>query len=287
MNTVKYLVAKYIPDLQRMEPRNIGVLVWSPDGIEARFAAEKDNRPGDVDGRSIPPYVNSPSAYRQWIKFWRSELQGHEIFVGASSATVSQDSPEYIEAFKLNCRGNFVLVDGGILLDELGEDELPHFADYLFTALVDHSGVEEARDVTLDEVCKELIGRANLTADPYFRQRYRLDCPIADNATEEFEFSYAYENGSLQRLYQQVPLAKRKKQLRKNFHDSAWMFEKVIKARLIEPEQGAALVYVNEEEQEEQEIDRLLRALGSVTPVLNLYDPDHARSVFQGLAVSH
>ena len=39
MNTPKYLIAKYIPDLNRMEPRNIGIVVWSPEGIEARFLA--------------------------------------------------------------------------------------------------------------------------------------------------------------------------------------------------------------------------------------------------------
>ena len=39
MNKTQYLLAKYIPDMHRFEPRNIGVIVWSPDGIEARFLA--------------------------------------------------------------------------------------------------------------------------------------------------------------------------------------------------------------------------------------------------------
>lgn len=54
MNTPRYLIAKYIPDLRRMEPRNIGVIVWSPQGVAARFAAEKADTDGDVDGRSLP-----------------------------------------------------------------------------------------------------------------------------------------------------------------------------------------------------------------------------------------
>lgn len=282
MSTTKYLVAKYVPDLQRMEPRNIGVVVWSPSGVEARFAAEKSNCLGDVDGRSIPAYVNSPNTYRQWIKFWRAELKKSETPVGAVPSATFQGSPEFIEAFKLNSRGNFLLVDGGFLLDEIDEDELPHLTDHLFTTLVGHGGAEEPRDLTLDEVCKELISEANLHDDPRFYSRYRLNCPVG-NTTEDFEFSYAYGNDSLQWLYQQVPLPKRKRQLRKNVHDSAWMFEKVVAAQIVEPEQGAALVYVNEEEQEEPEVGKLLQVLNSVTRVLNLHDPDDAQRAFQSL----
>ena len=39
MNTTKYLFAKYIADLHCFEPRNIGVIVWSPTSMEARFLA--------------------------------------------------------------------------------------------------------------------------------------------------------------------------------------------------------------------------------------------------------
>jgi hypothetical protein len=46
MNTAKYFLAKYIPDMHRFEPRNIGVVIWSPSGIEARFLAENLNRRG-------------------------------------------------------------------------------------------------------------------------------------------------------------------------------------------------------------------------------------------------
>jgi hypothetical protein len=29
MKTPRYLIANYIPDLRRMEPRNIGVVLWA------------------------------------------------------------------------------------------------------------------------------------------------------------------------------------------------------------------------------------------------------------------
>ena len=43
MNTPRDLLAKYIPDPLRMEPRNIGVVLWADGNVTAwRFAGESD-----------------------------------------------------------------------------------------------------------------------------------------------------------------------------------------------------------------------------------------------------
>ena len=42
MNTPRYLLAKYIPDHLRMEPRNIGVVLWAEGNVTARFFGESD-----------------------------------------------------------------------------------------------------------------------------------------------------------------------------------------------------------------------------------------------------
>ena len=43
MNTPRYLLAKYIPDPLRMEPRNIGVVLWAEGNVAARFVGESDS----------------------------------------------------------------------------------------------------------------------------------------------------------------------------------------------------------------------------------------------------
>src|SRR5207237_10908789 len=63
MNTIRYFLARYVPNLDRGEPRNIGVLVWSPDGVAARFLAESPDRPGVVDEAHTPAFVRNPEAY--------------------------------------------------------------------------------------------------------------------------------------------------------------------------------------------------------------------------------
>lgn len=56
MSSNRYFVAKYIPDLLRNEPRNFGVILWTPDGVAARFLAEERERPGEIDGRRASAY---------------------------------------------------------------------------------------------------------------------------------------------------------------------------------------------------------------------------------------
>ncbi len=281
--TPRFLVAKYIPDLQRMEPRNIGVVVWSPVGTAARFLAERSDRPGTVDGRSVPGFVTSQQAYRQWIQFWRSELDRPAIEPAEDGAHVPQGSPNFVEALRATSGGNFVLVDGGFLLDPVAGDELLQLVEHLYAILVQTSIGDEARDQDLDAICDRLIYETRLNWDSHFYTRYRVEYQIAPGVREEFTFSHAYANGVVQRLYQRVPLSKRPTTLRKNVHDAAWMFEKVIENETIQPDQGAALVYATPEEQEDREVGRALRTLASVTRVLNVYEEQPVRSEFQAL----
>jgi hypothetical protein len=284
MSSPQYLIAKYIPDLQRVEPRNIGVIIWAPSAVEARFVAEKYDRPGEVDGRSIPPFVTSASAYKQWIRYWRDELQKVEIAPIAGGPKVSQGSRDYLAALQSSSKGNFVLVEGGYLLDEVDADALPAVADQLYATLVEPGALDEPRDPTLDEVCEQLIQEVGLDRDPNFRSRYTVNCRVAEETEEPYEFSHAYENGCLQRLYQRVPFPKKRTLFRKTIHDSAWMFEKVVQANIIQRDQGAALVYANEEQRADPEIERSLRVLGSVTRVLNLNDREAAQNEFASLS---
>ncbi len=93
MNTPRYLLTKYIPDLRRGEPPNVGVIIWAPSGVEARFVGEKARSAGEVDGRSIPSYVTSTHAYKQWIEFWRLQLSAEQIVPATGGSPVRRDDP--------------------------------------------------------------------------------------------------------------------------------------------------------------------------------------------------
>lgn len=282
MNAPRYYLAKYIPDLRRVEPRNIGVMVWTPRGISARFLAEKPERLGEVDGRSIPSFVTSTSAYKQWIQYWRAELDRPEVeSVVVPGKHISRDCPDYMQVLAEASKGNFVLAEAGFLLDQVQDVE--EATEFLFTSLVDSGMQEEPRDPTLDEVCDRLIEQTNLSNDPNFHSGFEVKCKIAEDVEDRFEFSHAYKNGSIKRLYQRVPLAKRKGAQRKNIHDAAWMFERVTQSDIVSRDNAVALVYAPSEIASETDVQRWLKVLGTVSRVVNVSNENEAHHEFAGL----
>jgi peptidyl-tRNA hydrolase len=268
----RYLVAKYISDLQRMEPKNIGVIVWMPGSVSARFLAEKPGSPGEIDGRSVPTFVTSTAAYKQWVDFWRSELMGKVI--------PRRQSQNWFDSLKQTSSGNFCLVDGGFILDAIEDAHLRQVTNDLYFRLVEPGPADEVRDPALDQVTDDLIKRLRLRENTEFHSRFEVRCEIAPNIFERFEFSHAYKNGSLKRLYQRVPLARKRTPLRRAVHDSAWMFDKVTRQGIISRNEAIALVYATEEHKRDPEVSWSFDVLNSVARVANLADSTEAVAAF-------
>lgn len=283
MNSTKYLLAKYIPDLHRFEPRNIGIVVWSPLGIEARFLAEHPSRPGEVDGRSIPNFVTSPSAYKQWVRYWRDSISTNSIQPLGGGQLVNSRSLEFIEALQQTTRGNFAVVEAGSVLEAVEEDELATVADQLFAQLVEANAYEEPQDLDLNSVADRLLEDLGLSRHRNFYSNYAVRCPVR-GVEEEYIFSHAFANGSLQKLYQRLALPKSKTRLRKNLHDVAWSFEQVFRQQIVEPQNAGVLVYATEEQEAQPEVAKSLQLLRNMTRVINLRDEQQGRREFALLA---
>lgn len=269
----RYLVAKYVSDLQRMEPKNIGIIVWTNTAVSARFAAEKLNIPGEIDGRSIPPFVTSMAAYKQWVDFWRNELEAKPLRAGRSLERWSDN-------LKQTGRGNFWLAEGGVILQDVRTEEIQHVTNDLFHKLVEPASADEMRDVALDQIADDIIRRLQLARDKNFHNRYQVSCRVAPDVMEAFEFSHAYGNGTLKRLYQRVPLASKRTPFRRVVHDSAWMFEKVVEQQIVTRDQAVALVYATEEQRHDPSISWSFDVLRSVARVANLADSNEAIEAF-------
>lgn len=67
--TQQWLLAKYVRDLRRREPRNVGIILFTGTQVHARFLAEID--PDNVDGRSTK-WAGSTNNYRAWVHYWRT-----------------------------------------------------------------------------------------------------------------------------------------------------------------------------------------------------------------------
>lgn len=283
MSTTKYLLAKYIADIQRFEPRNIGVMVLSPFGVEARFLGEFGDRPGEVDGRQIPVWVSSPSAYKQWVRYWRDAVSGETFKAPKSGVIVPLASPDFLNAIVESGKGNFVLTEAGEIMDFVGEEDLPFVAEQLFQQLVKPNASDDPRDLTLDEIVEELLNRFMIRQHKNFKPNYMVPCPV-NGVMEELVFSDAIANGSPIKLYQRMSLPKTKPALRNTYRAVAYSFEHVIRAKQIKEEDTGVLVYATEEQLNSPDVRKALEVLESISRVVNLHDAASSEKEFAMLA---
>lgn len=283
MSTPQYLLAKYIPDLRRGEPRNVGIVVWSDGNVEARFLGEKVSRPGEVDGRSVPAFVTSPPAYKQWIEYWRLQLGRESIIPATGGCPIGRNRPEFLSVLMAASKGNFVLVEGGFLLDPVAAEGVPALADYLYATLVDAPAPDDPRDTTLDDIVSRILQRTGMTQDPNFHVRYELPCQIGDGREEKFNFDYAYENGTLRRLYKQLPFPRRHDTQQMRVDATAWKFDRVNLAGILNGDRPVAIVYPTDEQLNDPETKRMLGVLETVGRVLDLHDEEAAEAEFAAL----
>jgi hypothetical protein len=172
----QYLVAKYIPDLDRMEPRNIGVVFWANGAVKTRFADP------ELVGLSV-----DDANYERWIEYWR-RLAGQKSIQIENRRPASVKTSRFISEFQRAQRGNYMLETGGELVDDV--KDLDEAADFLFSRLVSSAQPREARRadqlrIAADSVLSEigLIGRKD------FVQNYPVALPFGE-VEKQLHFHY-------------------------------------------------------------------------------------------------
>jgi hypothetical protein len=116
------LIAKYAADLERMEPRNIGVIFWLDGQVRSRFAPVETLN-GDADEEN----------FTRWIAYWERLLASGKLQIRNRRA-VSIKSPRFLKEFQLTQKGNYLLELGGEIVDAV--KDIDEAADFLFQRLV-------------------------------------------------------------------------------------------------------------------------------------------------------
>src|ERR1700730_15429732 len=73
----RYWVAKCVDDPFRNEPRNVGIIVSTPDGLAARFAGEGDDL--SIDKRRLDQRLKYADVYLQWVDYWREQIANENM----------------------------------------------------------------------------------------------------------------------------------------------------------------------------------------------------------------
>jgi len=287
MSSTHYILAKHVPDVFRKEPKNIGVIVWSELGVEARFWGVDSH--GLLDKRQIPPFVNSANAYEQWVRYWLKEIRKPKAEFIGSGKVVPLESPEFLKAIQTGNSDNFFLQESGVVLESVSKEELPSLAQELFESLVTTDAIDEG-DTTLriNAECEKIIKVTRLNGNAHFEKKKKVFATIKVGdrvkVVRDIEFSYAYVNGSVKWLGQQVALKRYPSQLAKEIQSVCYRFERAFDNDFIKPEQATTFVYPMDDQLDDDGIKKAIELLGAYTKVINLRDEESAKKEFERVA---
>ena len=195
----KYLLAKYIPDPYRMEPRNIGVILWASGGLASRFLSA-----------DAAAFVGDAENYQRWVDYWTAACNKQTLPLGRDRKEVSRRSPEILEAIAETQRGAFALHAAGAVFQQVRASGRDSAADYLFRKLVaigddTADGTEPTTRETLSRQCNAVFRDAGLLDRDEFHNGLQIELEAA-GVRQPFRFDHAWKNGHLGALLQEVNL---------------------------------------------------------------------------------
>jgi hypothetical protein len=199
----RWFVAKYIPDLRRREPMNIGVVLFCDGKRFARFLGESEA--DMIDGRHARWWASSLSNYRAWVHRWRYDIaksKTAEDFAGSNR--ILADSSYYLEP-------------GGELLSS-DPIEPVSFLDRLFADLVEDPKPKKRRPNVGSRDEDDWLWCAFLEIGIAGSVEPDVEVPIDQDT---LIFDYRHTNG-IQRLFKQVALASNQKKSWRTVHEAAW-----------------------------------------------------------------
>jgi len=270
MGRPTYLIAKFVSDLFRNEPVNIGVIVWIDGAVESKFLAEREN--GDIDGRHLPKEIkNHTSVYKQWIDTWRKWTQKDKLSPIGRSENFLRGDARFMDALQSTGRGNYILESGGEILEEVVAENIAEVVNHLFERLVSQSEKEEEHQ-TAEQVRDRLVLDANVWADNRLQRDKSVECEMGGKTIHP-EFHLYVGNGKPEWLAQIVIMNMNAKRVRTNAEAVARRFSNIQNAGILPRERSFVLFVPPETELDEKQtrlIDESITELNSVTHVLDV-----------------
>lgn len=182
MNESAYLyqIIRYVPDLRRMEPKNIGVIVQGQSDLKLRLWTHF--RPGD--DKPDFDYAN----FRKWREFFEEEVNGRQIALFQPP----HHTREFLEYLQSRCGGNYVVTRP--LNVTMRTEDIDEVTEYLYGTLV--RSPEEESDPAEQPVrrFRERLEARKLHKNPFLRRDEYVALPNGE--AELFRWQYRKNHGS-------------------------------------------------------------------------------------------
>jgi hypothetical protein len=287
MSSARFLVAKYIPDMHRLEPRNIGVVVWNKGQISARFIGEV----ASGDDHVIVPRrlgIRSKNVYQQWIHYWREQMAQRTLSVNGNGECVSRNSPEFLEALKRKSKQQYLLVDGGFISGDVDISDIDDVVRDLFEALVDDrsekQGSQEEESVLLKKAIANALRESGIDGMKGYQSRIPLTFRV-DSHPLSFTFDYGIYTNRPKVLFQHVALTRPT-----TVNSAAFMFD-CLRKSAYEPyrlpkQRCFSLVRASQQTMETPNAENELNKLKVYSEVLDLFQGDQALDTLRSVVAS-
>lgn len=202
-----WMVVKYMPDLRRREPINLGVMLSVPGhGVRHRFVAQRDD--GQIDGRSARPWVESTANYKRWVRYWTTRAAS--LRDGDLRALLEHRPDD-----------SYFLEFGGERL--MGTKAAPPetLLEVLYTTLVE--SLPPVRQLDVSALSAQVFARLNIVDK--LKPDFTLNVQLPGGAPDRVRFDYRYDNGQ-PNLMQKVSLTFDDERSWHYVHAATWAFEK-------------------------------------------------------------
>jgi hypothetical protein len=267
MGRPSYLIAKFVPDLFRNEPVNIGIIVWSEGATACRFVGATGA--GGIDGRCVPGELKQAlSSYKQWVEAWTRMLKKDHLKEIGKREKIIRSDLKFLDALQSTGRGNYILEQGGQLLEEVEGSKVDDVADYLFDRLVG-SPTPTAPPKSAEEIREELLKEAQVDKSLTIERDKKIKVNVGQKSISH-EFSMYIGNGKPAFLAQVMGLASQPKEVKKTADAFFARFTAVQASQNIPSNRCVVIVYSPDERDEAGLIDDSLTELESAARIVNL-----------------
>lgn len=233
MNQQRYLVARFVPDLRRNEPRNIGVMLWTRTRVASKFLPTERAEAFGVDA----------PMYSRWVNFWTSTCDAGNLDLGRDGVVLAKKTSDFMDALLDTQRANFQLVSRGFVKESIPKADVDLVVGRLFSDLVDLPAEEHAVRKSKPHVtalCKEAFGEAGLLDDPKFVHNVQshIPCKVGKSAFRKFPVNYRLgAEESPTALFHRVNLTEES-----SVDSVSYMFEKIVAANIVHQKRCGALI---------------------------------------------
>lgn len=246
-----------------MEPRNIGVILWTDGAVAARFMRAADAK----------RLVADVQTYQRWVNFWESEVQ--KGLLKLNGKAVSKESPSFLTELQKTAKGNYALYEAGFVTDRISGEDMDDAVDFLFAELV-HAPASQKENAAEPEdfktTCDRLFQNTDLFKRPDFMKSYEVPFK-AYGVLRHFTFDYGFGDVAHPKsIFQRVLLARHQ-----SVESTAFALEWFAKSpKRVEKSHRGVIVDTSAAQLKPAQVESGVAILESLATVVDLSNPDRA-----------